>query len=128
MENLEIINNLIIKALKNKIEPNFKNIMFLSLTSSGGTITEEEETKKFLKDNLFTFIDGYIFIDELNNIVYFNDKSRKIEEDRTYTYRILKSKVKAAQGAKGFKKFVSDNSRIGNLWFRTINNIILEIS
>lgn len=116
------------QALKNKIEPTFKNIMFLSLSSPGGTTTNETEVKQFLKENVFYFIDGIIFIDEHTNTAYFNDKSRKIEEDRTYTYRILKTKIKAVQGSKGFKKFVSDNSKVGDLWFRTINNIILEIN
>jgi hypothetical protein len=116
------------KALKNKMEPTFKNLMFLSLTSSGGTTTDENEVKTFLKENVFYFIDGIIFIDELENVAYFNDSSRKIEEDREYTYKVLKTKIKAVQGSKGFKKFVSDNSKVGDLWFRIINNLIIKIN
>jgi hypothetical protein len=116
------------KALKNKIEPTFKNLMFLSLASSGGTTTDENEVRAFLKENVFYFIDGIIFIDELENVAYFNDSSRKIEEDREYTYKVLKTKIKAVQGSKGFKKFVSDNSKVGDFWFRIINSLIIKIN
>lgn len=106
------------------IEPTFNNVLYKSLTTSGGTLTDENEVKAYLKENVFYFSDGLIFTDVENSAVYVDRKKFKVVPCFGFTYSFQKTQIKAAGGCEGFRRHVTEARVFGSLWHSTINNII----
>jgi hypothetical protein len=123
--NVTRVNELIGKLMLNNEEPSLNNIIFKSLTSPGGTVTEETELKEYLKENVFYFNAGIIFTDIENSLAYLNNKKLKVVRDFEFTHSIMKTKIKAIDGIEGFKKHISEN-RIFRSTFHSMINRILE--
>lgn len=124
MTQIEIIDRAVKSVFNKKYVLNINNIVQASLFFPGGT-AEEKEVEKYLKDNLFQFKAGFILFRPLKGYVYINySRPLSVENDFNFTYRVMKTKIKAAGGYKGLKQFVQDNSTIEDTFFFTLNGVI----
>lgn len=41
----------------------------------------------------------------------------KVEDDRGFTYKLMKTKIKAREGAEGLFHFICENTKVGDLFF-----------
>ena len=60
-----------------------------------------------------------------NNTITLNDqKTKKVEEDSEYTFKVLKTKIKAINGTKGLYTFINNciNKNFGTAWIEQIVN------
>lgn len=125
--NTQRVNQIIGSLMINNREPNLSNIIYESLATPGGTITEEEELKEYLKDNVFYFNEGIIFTDVENYLAYLNNKKFKVVPDYEFTHSILKTKIKAINGIEGFKRHISENRVFRSTFHSMINSILAKL-
>jgi hypothetical protein len=122
MQNLEryilVSKQLIAKNQKLTIN----NFMLYSLTSSGGTLTDKKEIKIFIDNYIIKFNDEVLIFDSKNEMFYLNTKVFKVENNYTFTYKFLKTKLKCTGGIQGFKTFVSENINIKDTFYFTLKN------
>ena len=119
MQRIEfIINELIQKDKK----VNVQNIVFESLLTTGGTLTNEDQIKKHIKDNFIVYPSGTMyFINSLNKVLI-NKKALKVVNDYEFTYSFKKTIVKAINGIEGLKKHFKINK--GDTFYFINNSII----
>lgn len=125
--NTQRVNQIIGLLMINNREPNLSNIIYESLATPGGTITEEEELKEYLKDNVFYFNEGIIFTDVENSLAYLNNKKFKVVPDYEFTHSIMKTKIKAINGIEGFKRHISENRVFRSTFHSMINSILAKL-
>ena len=120
MQRIEfIINELIQKDKK----VNVQNVVFESLLTTGGTLTNEDEIKKHIEDNFIVYPSGTMyFINSLDRVLI-NKKALKVINDREYVHSFKKTIVKAINGIEGLKKHFKINK---GETFYSINNSIIS--
>lgn len=127
METNRRIEQAILKTAENKQIISINNIIVNSLFFPGGALAgEEHEIKKYLENNYFTFFKGryILFIESQKKAILNYSKPIKIEESQEYTYKLLKTKIKAIKGFDGFKKFARENANINATFFYKISHAI----
>lgn len=120
MKRLEqVINELIQKDKK----VNVQNVVFESLLTSGGTLTNEDEIKKHIDSNYIVYPSGTIyFIDSINKVLV-NKKVLKVINDPKWTHSFKKTQVRASGGNEGLKKHFNIKKCETFYW---INNSIIQ--
>jgi len=113
-----IINELIQKDKK----VNVQNVVFESLLTSGGTLTNEEEIKKHIEDNYIVYPSGTMYFMDSINKVLVNKKALKVINDFEWTHSFKKTLVKAKDGNIGLKKHF--NIKKGETFYWNNNSII----
>jgi len=120
MKRLEqVINELIQKDKK----VNVQNVVFESLLTSGGTLTDEDEIKKHIEANYIVYPSGTMYFMDSINKVLVNKKALKVINDFEWTHSFKKTQVRANGGNEGLKKHF--NIKKGETFY-WINNSIIE--
>jgi hypothetical protein len=121
LSQVEIIERALKSVIENKRVININNVMQASLFFPGGT-AEAYEVKKYLDQNYFLFKAGFFLFLPFEGVCYINySKPVKIESNFDFTYKLMKTKIKAIGGFKGFKQFVKDNCKIENTFFHSLS-------
>ena len=91
--------------------------------------------QKYFNTLLYSFYNIYgqrvhnllISFDFDNSTITINGRTLKVEKDCEYTYKILKTKIKAANGIKGFYEFVLEAMHSNSVFNSRVYNILCKI-
>lgn len=62
-----------------------------------------------------------------NEVITINDKKTlRVEHDREFTYKFMKTKVKAIDGIKGLYRHIKEAAEPGAFWNNTMYSVLLR--
>jgi hypothetical protein len=122
MQNLERYISVSKQIIFKKQKLTINNFMLYSLISAGGTLTDKKEIKHFIDNYTLKFESNILIFDTEKEMFYINEKVYKVENNYTFTYKFLKTKLQCTGGLQNFKTFVSENINIKDTFYFTLKN------